>query len=166
MDIHQTYLKTSGGAGFDVCTKWLAERNARAAEMSTLAKELGATPDKWLTAHSLVALHFSSKPDTKLWKRDRQFPTYWSPKASTKAGKELDQRFRALVVIGPEDLAKRLGCQPFFNQPGVGGFCTAIGCVHRDGTFYLDAPTFGMPSLKDYPDLIRIPRGEYFTATD
>lgn len=68
--------------------------------------------------NKMAWLAFPSPPDTKLWRQHKKSKQFWTPRQSTKAGRELRKRMDSIHVPGGSEIADVIGMDCFSTSDG------------------------------------------------
>ena len=118
------YFKTEKDTETGEKIKALLERGLiGAAQAKQFCKKVGAEEnylrnDRYIFGTGLRAVTFQEEPDLKNWKRFKGWDGYFSPRLSTKEGKELGKQIDEMESVEKTEIGEAIGLEDFFKSPG------------------------------------------------
>lgn len=119
------YYKTERTSETGKKIQHLIDRAAKSvAEIEKFVAELNADPrylmsDRYILGTGIVGLKFQEEPDMKVWKDFKGFPTYYSPRSSSKEGKLIKAKMDAFEKVEKSEIGDAVGIDDFFKRPGL-----------------------------------------------
>ncbi|UJF29873.1 hypothetical protein L0B70_00325 [Kaistella sp. 97-N-M2] len=77
------------------------------------------TSDRYILGTGIVGLKFEIEPDMKVWKKFHGFPFYYSPRMSSKEGKQLQEKLNSFDKVCRTEIGETIGFDDFLKTPGI-----------------------------------------------
>lgn len=158
------YYCVRSGLAFELCAAYIKARDEAFAKANAIGAPLKATPNQFVSCGPRIeGLRFGVPTG---WVTKKRFPGYGFP-GKGKVGKAAKAALDAITVPSSEELARNLGCRPFFLDLDDGGqYCANIGVFMAGGVFYLEGNKWCPPDRIKFPDIIQILASEWHAAQE
>lgn len=158
------FLRVLLGPCYAACQRWWVRDVARIAEVTALATEIGAAPNRRLSRGACLEGFYRPGAPPKGWRAaGKTLPGFIKPNKRTATGAAFQARVDAIKLETSESLAAELELPPFFHDL-TGGWCTAVGCFMLGGNFYLELPAQLVHNLLKYHGVEKILDWEHAKA--
>jgi hypothetical protein len=158
--IQVSYFRVTSGLFYEVCSSFCAQRKEVETKINAFAEEVHAVPGRWVSkGWGVEGLYFGPMMPKGWRAMGKTLRGYGRPDTRTKLGKVYKERLEKFHQLTDEDLAAHLKLPPFFEELGVGTYCTAVGCQMRGGVFYIEVPS-------GFTNRFRLVGAEELTRTD
>lgn len=169
-DIATSYFKVTHGLAFEIVSQFVQERKTALATIDALCEKYGARKGRYASfGWTVEGLWFGTSPG-QAWRpmKSKGMHGYYRPAKTNKAGRAILEELKPIRLPQDEELANKLGCPAFFTDFDTGGqFCGSAGVNEVGGVFYLETAKYAPPAVAKFGDgIVKIERGEYFTALD
>jgi hypothetical protein len=128
------YFEVTGKKIKEKILDWFRRRDEVTAARYRFSRRVGGSRTRFVSmssvlGHGSFGITFNKDPDAKLWRyvRPNDGPGYWTPRRSTKAGKELSEQMRKLRTPRYGELSKIIEMEIFK------GFFARAPQVHQRG---------------------------------